>query len=188
MLFCVAFTAPAVSQTTWRVAAGPSSVDFKIQHLHFFEVEGSFKKYSGRVVTIHEDFSDALVEAVIPVASVDTGHRDRDNDLMNEDFFYAEHYPEMHFKSQSFEKTGEHTYKIVGELTMRGVTRTIELIARCTDPRIIAGGKTRVDFTANGSINRYDYGMRWNEIVGADQLLLGKTVEITLTIALIKDS
>lgn len=178
---------PAAAQTTWRVATGPSSVDFKIQHLLFSEVEGTFKKYRGHVVTPNADFSDAFVEAVIPINSIDTGNRDRDSDLLNEDFFYATQYPEMHFKSLSFEKTGEHTYTIIGALTMRGVTRTIELIARCTDPRVISGGRIRVDFTANGSLNRYDYGLRWNEVVG-DKLLIGKTVEITLNIALIKES
>ncbi len=188
MLFCVAWTGQAVSQTTWHVASGPSSVDFKIRHLIFSQVKGTFRTYSGSIITEEADFSDALIEATIPVNSIYTGHRDRDSDLLGEDFFHAAQYPEISFKSKSFKKTGEHTYKIIGELTIRGVTRTIELDARCTDPRIISGGRTRVDFTANGSVNRYDYGLRWNEIFGADKLLIGKTVEITLNIALIKES
>ena len=188
LLFCVVSTGPAVSQTTWQVASGPSSVNFNVQHLIFSQVEGAFKRYRGHVITKNADFSDALIEVVIPVNSIYTGHRDRDNDLLGEDFFHAAQYPEIRFKSQSFEKTGERTYKIIGALTIRGVTRTIELLARCTAPRSISGGRTRVDFTAHGSINRYDYGLRWNEIVGADNLLMGKTVEITLNIALIKES
>ena len=188
LLCCVVSTGPAVAQTTWQVASGPSSVTFKVQHLLFSQIEGAFKNYRGHVITPNADFSDALIEAVIPVNSIYTGHRARDSDLLGEDFFDAAHYPEIRFKSNAFEKTGEHTYKIIGALTIRGVTRTIELLARCTDPRSISGGRTRVDFTAHGSINRYDYGLRWNEIVGADQLLMGKTVEITLNIALIKES
>ncbi len=188
LLFCVVSTGPAVSQTTWQVASGPSSVNFRVQHLIFSQIEGAFKKYRVHIITKNADFSDALIEAVIPVNSIDTGHRARDSDLLGEDFFHAAQYPEIRFKSNSFEKTGEHTYTIIGELTIRDVTRTIELVARCTEPRSISQGRTRVDFTANGSVNRYDYGLRWNEIVGADKLLIGKIVEITLNIALIKES
>ncbi len=188
LLVCVISTGPALSQTTWQVASGPSSVTFRVQHLIFSQVEGAFKKYRGQVITQNADFSDAFIEAVIPVNSIDTGHRARDIDLLGEDFFHAAQYPEIRFKSHSFEKTGERTYKIIGALTIRGVTRTIELLARRTDPRSISGGRTRIDFTATGSLDRYDYGLRWNEIVGADQLLMGKIVEITLNIALIKES
>ena len=187
MMLCSVWASPALAQTTWSVARGPSSVTFKVQHLLFSKVEGSFKTFEGLVVTEQADFSDAHIDATIPVSSIYTGHQDRDNQLRGDDFFDAAHYPAIHFKSTSFRKTGEHTYKITGELTIRGVTRAVELDARCTDPRIISRGRKRVDFTVNGAVNRYDYGLRWNETVGADQLLVGKRVEITLNIALIEE-
>jgi len=183
----IVWAGQAPAQTTWSVASGPSSVTFKVQHLLFSEVEGSFRTFGGSVVTPNADFADAQIDAVIPVTSIYTGHQDRDVHLRGDEFFDAAHYPAIHFKSQSFEKTGEHTYKVIGELTIRGVTKTVELDARCTDPRIISRGRKRVDFTVNGAVDRYDYGLRWNEIVGADQLLVGKTVEITLNIALIEE-
>ena len=188
LLLCGVWTSQALSQTTWSVASGPSSVTFKVQHLLFSQVEGSFRALGGSVITENADFTDAQIDATIPVTSIYTGHQDRDNHLRGDDFFDATHYPTIHFKSKSFKKTGDHTYKIIGELTMHGVTRMVELDAQCTDPRVISQGRKRVDFTANGSLNRYDYGLRWNETGGVDKLLVGKTVEITLNIALIKET
>lgn len=188
ILICgLACTSQTLAQTTWKVAAGPSSVSFNIQHLLFSEVEGAFRRFSGSVITTQNDFTDARIDATIPVSSIYTGNKDRDTHLLSDEFFDATHYPAIGFKSQSFKKTGVHTYKVVGALTIRGVTRTVELEARCTDPRLISQGRKRVDFTVYGSVNRYDYGLRWNEVLQSDKLLVGKMVEITLNIALIED-
>ncbi len=187
LIVCGVWTGQALSQTTWSVAPGPSSVTFNVQHLVFSHVEGSFRTFWGSVITEKADFSDAQIDAIISVASIYTGHQDRDNHLRGNDFFDAAHYPAIRFKSTSFKKTGEHTYEIIGALTIRDVTRIVELDATSTDPRVISRGRKRVDFTVNGSLNRYDYGLRWNDVFGADKLLIGKMIGLTLNIALIRE-
>lgn len=172
--------------TTWRVDPGPSSVQFKVRHLLFSEVEGSFRRFSGEVVASSEDFSGALLTTTIPVDSIYTRHPDRDNALKGQEFFWASKYPEILFQSTSVVKTDDRVYEVIGDLTIRGVTRPIALKVEFQGQRAISMGRLRADFRATGSLNRFDYGLTWNEVMGAGRALVGETVDIELDIALIK--
>lgn len=180
---------PLVAQTTWKVAPGPSSVEFRVRHLLFSEVKGRFLEFSGEVVMpadAGEDFSGAQILARLSAKSIYTGHEDRDSELQGEDFFWASKYPMVSFESTGVERTGEDVYKVVGELTMRGVTHTVELQGVYEGRQALPTGEQRADFLLTGSVNRFDYGLRWNEILEAGGALVGETVEITLDIALVK--
>ena len=187
LLILAVWTPLAFGQTTWQVAPGRSTISFKVRHLILFEVEGKFKKFNGTVVTKKDEFSDARIDVTIPVSSIYTGNKDRDNNLQDEDFFYAERYPTIRFTSGACIKTGEDTYRINGKLTIRDVTCPIELTAVFKSRKDISGGRTRVDFTATGSVNRFDYGLRWNELLEVGKPLIGETVEIILKIALLSN-
>ncbi len=186
MFLVVACTGPfqAAAETTWQVDPGPSSVQFRVRHLIFSHVEGSFRKFSGEVVAPNEDFSNAEITTTIPVSSIYTRHPDRDNELMGEDFFWASEHPDIRFESTSVVKAGDGTYDVKGLLTIRGVTRPIVLKAELRGQRAISMGRLRADFRATGSLNRFDYGLKWNELVEAGRALVGETVEIVLDIAL----
>ncbi len=180
--------AQASAPTRWRVDPGPSSVQFRVRHLIFSQVEGSFRKFSGEVVAPNEDFSDAEITTTIPVDSVYTRHPDRDKELKGEDFFWASRYPEIRFQSTSVVRTGEQTYDVAGDLTIRGVTRPIVLEAELGGQRAISMGRIRADFRATGWLNRFDYGLRWNEVVEAGGALVGEIVEIELDVALVRET
>lgn len=181
------WTYQASTETTWKIAPGRSSVKFKVKHLLLFNVEGKFKKFEGKVVTQDKDFTNAQIEAVIESNSIHTGNRDRDKDLQGEHFFYTSEFERITFKSKSIAKIGEDDYKIIGDLTIRDTTKTIELIAEFTGLKELANGKSRADFIATGTLNRLDYGLKWNEFLETGKAIVGETVEIILKIALLKE-
>ena len=176
------------AQTTWHLAPGRSSVHFEIDHLLFFKVEGRFKKFEGTVVTQGEDFATAEIEGKIQANSVYTGNQDRDKDLAGEDFFYTSKFPEILFKSKSVVKTGDNTYDFNGDLSIRGVTKPIVLKAKYKSKEKLSNGKTRVNLSVTGSLNRYDYGLKWNEIIESGKAIVGDEVDIKMNIALLKDN
>ena len=178
----------AFAETTWQVAPGPSSVKFKVQHMMFSQVEGKFKKIEGRILAPNGNLEGSQMEARIPVSSIYTGIDDRDTHLRSKAFFSSEEHPDIIFKSNSVRKIGEHSYIINGELTMRGVTKSIALNAKCEHERVLKNGKTRMDLQATGQISRYDYGLKWNQIMEAGTALVGEYVDISLKLALMKDT
>ena len=178
----------AAAQTTWQLAPGRTSIEFKVKHLVIMEIKGKFKEFSGSIVTASEDFSSATAKVSIPVKSIHTGNRDRDTHLLGDDFFCADEHSQITFKSTAFTKTRDDIYMIGGELTIRGVTQPIELRAEYSGQKEISGGRTRADFTATGSLNRFDYGLRWNEVSEAGRVLVGETVNLVLNLVLIKDN
>ncbi len=175
------------AQTVWRVAPERSSVNFEIDHLLFFKVEGRFKKFEGTVITQGDDFANAKIEGKIQANSVYTGNEDRDKDLLGEDFFYTSKYPEFIFKSKSAEKTGENSYKFTGDLTIRGITKPIVLNATLESKKKLPNGKTRVYLSVTGTLNRLDYGLKWNDIIESGKAIVGDEVTIKMKIALMKE-
>ncbi len=176
---------PAVAgATTWQVARGPSAVSFTVSHLIFSEVEGRFSRFSGSVDLVGASFEEAHIEADIDVASIRTGHKDRDEHLVSEDFFFADEFPRIHFVSRSIRRTGEDTYEIVGDLTIRGITQEIVLAANQMGRRQTGSGE-RLDFEATGSLDRHDYELRWNRVWDG-RAVLGNEVQIHLKICLVE--
>lgn len=188
LLVFVISTFQARAETKWRIAPGRSSINFKVAHLIFFDVKGRFRKFEGTVQTPGGDFSDARIEAKIQAGSIYTGNQDRDKHLVGEEFFDASKFPEIAFKSNTVSKSaGEKNYRINGDLTIKGITRTIDLTAKFEGRRLLSDGIECVDFIANGLLNRFDYGLKWNELTDAGSAIVGETVEIRLKIALLAE-
>ena len=175
---------PASAQTTWHVAQGPSSVDFYVTHFYFTKVHGQFRYFSGTLSTSGEDFSDAKISVRIPVEGVYTGIPARDRELQKEHFFHTDAHPDLFFESRSFTKTGGDVYEIEGMLTMRGVSLPITLEATYLGERLLPSGKRRADFTATGSLDRFEYGLCWNKVAEFGQAIVGRKVDISLDIVL----
>ena len=169
---------------SWKVERGPSAVGFTVSHLVFSEVDGKFTRFSGAVEVPGDDFEQARIQADIQASSIRTGHRDRDEHLRSDEFLYADAFPTIRFVSRSIERTTEDTYRIIGDLTIRDVTREIVLAATSMGRRDTSSGP-RLDFMATGKLNRYDYGLRWNKLWDGSALL-GKEVEISLKICLVE--
>lgn len=173
------------AQTTeWKFDKSHSKIQFVTTHMQISEVTGQFKEYSGTIKASSDDFTNAEIEVTIPVKSVDTDNEKRDGHLMGEDFFNAEKYPEIKFKSESLEKISGEDYKMTGKLTIKDVTKTVEFDVKYKGT-VEAMGKTIAGFKVTGTIDRFDYNVDWDRSFGKG-LIVGKKVDIKADVELVK--
>lgn len=186
LAIAMALTVTAFAQTTrWTFDRSHSNIKFNVQHMLISEVTGYFKDYEGKVETQGDDFENAKIEFSASVASINTDNEKRDAHLKGDDFFNADKFPLMSFKSKSFTKAGEGKYKLVGDLTIRDVTKQVELDV--TSGGIAkAWGMTKAGFRIKGVINRFDYGLKWNALTEAGGWVVGPNVEIDCNVELDK--
>jgi polyisoprenoid-binding protein YceI len=168
------------AQTKWNIDPVHSSVKFNIEHLVISEVEGNFKTYNGSIVSSKPDLSDAVIDFTVDVNSIDTDNEMRDKHLTSADFFDAAKYPKMSFKSTSFKKISGNKYVLAGNLSMHGVTKPVKFDVTYGGTAKDGYGNTKAGFKAKGTINRYDYGLKYNSVTEAGGATLGKEVEIDL--------
>jgi polyisoprenoid-binding protein YceI len=147
----------AFSQT-WTVDKAHSRIGFNVTHLLLSEVSGSFRTYEATITSSKDDFSDAVFDASIDVASIDTDNENRDNDIKGERFFDAAKYPKITFKSTSFKKVDGNKWKVAGDLTMKGVTKPVEFDAVLNGP-IDQKGKKKIGLKVSGQFKRTDFGV-----------------------------
>lgn len=175
------FVTSAVSaQSNWNVDASHSAVKFSVSHLMVSEVEGRFGKFEGAIVSQSDDFNNAQVKFSVNVGSVNTDNEARDKHLKGDDFFNAEKYPEMTFKSTSFKKVKKSKYLLEGDLTIRDVTKRVKFDVTyggtVTDP----WGNVKAGFKTSTTISRKAYGLLWNTLTEAGGAVVGDEVTITL--------
>jgi polyisoprenoid-binding protein YceI len=185
-LLVAPLSAGSARATNWQLARGPSAVGFTISHLIFSQVEGRFTRFAGTVDLQGENLEAARIEADIETASIHTGHEDRDRHLVSDEFLAADAFPRIHFVSRTINRAGPDTYDVVGDLTIRGITREIVLVAKSMGRRQTTAG-ARLDFHATGSIDRSDFELRWNKIWDG-RALLGEEVEISLKVCLVESA
>lgn len=183
VVLLLALAAAPAAAASWRLARGPSEVSFRVGHLVLLTVEGRFRRFTGSVETAGPGFEGASIEAVVDVTSVSTGHRDRDRELLGEEFFAADRFPTIRFVGRAVERLGGSRYRVRGELTIRDVTREVELEAVELERRRVRGGGVRTLISATTGINRFDYGLDWSD-TWAGRAVLDETVEIRVRAAL----
>lgn len=171
----------AFGQTTWLVDNAHSSVKFTVSHLVISEVEGNFKVYYGNLES-QPDFSNARVGFSVDVNSIDTDNEMRDKHLKSDDFFNAEKFPTMTFKSNAWKKVDEKNYILEGDLTIRDVTKRVAFAVVYGGTIKDGYGNTKAGFKGTTSINRFDYGLKWNALTEAGGATVGKDVTITLNL------
>ena len=170
----------------YNVDADHSIVGFSVAHMVISKTTGRFTDYTGFIEMDPDGKTVRTIEAVIKTVSVDTNHQKRDTHLRSPDFFNVEKYPTMTYKMTSYEKQGDQ-YVAIGDLTLLGVTRPIVLTGTFNgvlpkDPM----GNTRAGFSAEGKINRKDFGINWNKALDNGGLVVGNDVAIRLEIECIK--
>jgi polyisoprenoid-binding protein YceI len=174
-------------QVSWSIDKNHSKIGFSVEHLMVSEVTGRFKSFRADIKSKSlTDFNGAEVEATIDVNSIDTENLTRDKHLTDEDFFYAAKYPEIKFKSTSFHEVRDNQYEVKGNLTMRDVTRPVTLIATYNG-QVETGGKVLAGFKITGRVNRFDFGLKWNDTLDSGGLVVGEEVEIELSLELVQD-
>jgi polyisoprenoid-binding protein YceI len=185
LLFVLLFGLTVASAQTWKSDLSHSRVEFTVTHLMISEVTGRFTQFDVTLQQGKEDFTDSKIETTIKTASVSTDNEGRDKHLRSDEFFNAEKFPELKFTSTSFEKTGKDSYRITGQLTMRDVTKEVvleaKLLGSLSDPR-----GTRAGFKATGTINRQDWGVKWNRTLDSGGVVVSDNVTITLLMEFIQ--
>jgi polyisoprenoid-binding protein YceI len=175
----IVLTATAFSQT-WTADKAHSQLGFGITHLTISEIDGSFKSFDSKFTASKDDFSDAVIELSADVNSVGTGNDQRDTHLKSPDFFDAAKFATLTFKSTSFVKTGTKQFKLTGDLTLHGVTKSVVLDVvlngTVTDPM---SKKTKAGFKITGVIKRSDFGIATSfpSAMLSDEVLLTANTE-----------
>ncbi|MCX5725127.1 MAG: YceI family protein [Nitrospirae bacterium] len=179
---------PALAQAEparWNVDLDHSAIEFRVAHMVVSKTTGRFMDYAGFIDMDAEAGTVKAIEATIKTASVNTNHEKRDAHLRNADFFDVERYPTMTFKMKSYKKTPEG-YTALGDLTLHGVTKEITLVGHYNGATKDPWGNTRAGFSAEGKLNRKDFGMVWNKTLDSGGLVVGDEVQILLDIECIK--
>jgi polyisoprenoid-binding protein YceI len=172
----------------WTLDPTHSEVQFKVRHLMLANVTGSFPKFDLQVETQDLDFMTAKAKFTADVTAVTTNNDQRDAHLRSPDFFDTATYPTLSFVASRYEKVDNDSYELYGDLTIRNITRNIKLDVEfggvITDP----WGGTRAGFSINGKIKRKDFGLLWNAVTEAGNLIAGDDVKIHIEVELIKQA
>jgi len=175
-----------MAQSKWNIDLSHSGVNFSIRHMVISKVRGRFAKFTGVLNLDDEDITRSVVDATIDASSIDTGVEQRDAHLRSADFFDVEKYPELRFRSTRIEKLDDDRFRVVGELTIRDVTREVALDVegrgRAKDP----WGNERTGFVAKTTLDRKDFGLKWNQALEAGGVLVGDRVDIELDVQGVK--
>jgi polyisoprenoid-binding protein YceI len=182
----VAGGASVVPAGQWSVDASRSSVAFAVRHMMLATVNGRFREFAGMLEIGTNGAPRAM--GVVKAPSIDTDEPVRDEHLRRSpDFFDVERYPEIRFESTQIDSLDDRRLRIVGELTMRGITREIEFDARLNDANREADGDMRIELKLHGEVNRKDFGLTWNQALETGGALLGNRVKIALDISAVKE-
>ena len=145
---------------TYKIDPDHSDIMFKVKHLMISTVTGIFKKFDATLEVNEEDLTQAKVTFEADVDSVDTKNEQRDAHLKSDDFFNAEQFPKMTFRSTKVEKTGDDEYRLTGDLTIRDITKPVQLKVEYNGSTKDPWGNERMGFEVSGKINRKEYGLK----------------------------
>jgi polyisoprenoid-binding protein YceI len=179
-------TAILPETTTWQLDPAHSSIGFSVRHLMIATVKGSFGTFEASFSGDEKDLSNASVNVTIDVASIDTSNDQRDGHLRSADFFDAERFQNISFVGKRIEGNAFGDFKLIGDLTIRGVTKEVVLDAtfegRAKDP----WGNSRLGYTAKGKINRSDFGLNWNQALEAGGVVVSDEVKISVEASFVR--
>lgn len=169
----------------WALDKVHTQIQFKVKHLMITTITGNFSEYEAFVETEGVDFNTAKISFTADTASVSTGNFDRDKHIRSIDFFDVENHPQLKFVSTGVKKLDEKgNYKLYGDLTIRDVTKNVELDVEFSGMVKDPSGITKAGFVMTGRVNRKDFGLKWNVITEAGSLLVGEEVRLDCEIQL----
>jgi polyisoprenoid-binding protein YceI len=176
-----------ITTTKWVIDPAHSDITFKVKHLVISTVTGQFNQFDGSVEADSDGFEGASISFHADINSIETGNEDRDAHLKSEDFFNTDEYPKLRFNSNKFEKNGENSYQVQGDLAIKDVTRSIILNVvhggTVSDPY----GNTKAGFEVTGEINRKEFGLEWNAVTEAGNVVVGDKVKLVMDVQLLKE-
>jgi polyisoprenoid-binding protein YceI len=172
-----------MNKTNWTIDNTHSEVTFKVKHMMISTVSGHFEDFQASVKTDDDSFNNASIEFSAKIDSINTKNKDRDGHLKSDDFFNAEKYPELTFVSKSF--NGE---KLVGDLTIRDVTKEVTLDVDINGIAVDPYGQTKAGFEIKGEINRKDFNLTWSAVTEAGNIVVSDKVKLLIDAQFIKQS
>ena len=172
----------------WVLDKANSQIHFMVKHMMITTVTGGFSEFDGTVETNDNDFSTAKIIFTAQTASVFTGNSGRDMHVRSADFFDVEKYPELKFESTSVKKIDDKHFKLHGNMTIKDVTKEIDADVKITGFVKDGDGKERVGFFISGIIHRKDFGLKWNVITEAGNILVGEEARISCDVQLIEQN
>jgi polyisoprenoid-binding protein YceI len=170
----------------WQIDPSHSQLEFKVRHMMLSNVRGRFENFTGAVEFDETNPLDLAVDVEIDATSIYTRESQRDAHLKSPDFLMTEQYPTIRFKSTSVEKTGETTFDLHGDLTIRDVTRPVVLAGEYNGIVKSPWGTSNAGFEASATINRKDWGLVWNHALETGGVLVGEEVKVTINLELVK--
>lgn len=174
-----------MATTKWAIDPTHSEIGFKVKHMMFTNVSGKFGTYDATIATEDDNFENAVIEFSADIDSINTNNTDRDNHLKSGDFFDAENHPKLTFKASSFAKNGED-YELTGDLTLRGVTKSVKFPVEFSGLMKDPWGNTKAGLNISGKINRKDWGLNWNSALETGDVLVGEEVKLNIELQLAK--
>jgi polyisoprenoid-binding protein YceI len=168
----------AVATTTWALDPMHSEIQFKVKHLVISTVTGSFKTFDGSATTEGDDWNTAKVNFSADIASIDTNMAQRDAHLKSAEFFDAETHPRLVFESTAMRKVSGDTYKLEGNLTIKGVSRPITFDVEYGGSATDFYGNTKAGFELTGKLSRKEFGLTWNGVTEAGAIVVGDEIKL----------
>ena len=179
-------TPPGYTVGTWKLDVPHTDIGFSVRHLMVSKVRGTFTRFSGTITTA-EDPMDSSAEVTVDLSSIDTRDADRDTHLRSTDFFDAENHPTMTYKSRSLRRDGDDLVA-EGDLTIKGVTRPVELTVEYQGSAQDPWGGTRLGLSARGEINRSDFGISFNVPLEGGGVVVGDRIQLMIEVEAVLES
>lgn len=174
-------------KTKWIIDPMHSEVHFKVKHLVISTVTGTFKSFSGSMDSSNEDFRDASIEFDLDVKSIDTNQEQRDAHLKSADFFDAEQFPKISFRSTSFTKVGDD-FELLGDLTLKNVSKPVKLNVEFGGRAKDFYGNDKAGFEVSGQISRKEFGLTWDGITEAGAIVVGDEIKLQINVQFAKQA
>jgi polyisoprenoid-binding protein YceI len=177
-----------MATTKWVLDPMHSEVQFKVKHLVISTVSGFFKSFEGQLETPSENFEGASIDFSLDISSIDTNQTQRDEHLKSAEFFDAEKYPKITFKSTSFKNTGDEEYELKGDLTVKGITKPVKLNVEFGGSAADFYGNTKAGFEISGKINRKEFGLTWDGVTEAGSIVVGEDIKLLINVQFAKQA
>jgi polyisoprenoid-binding protein YceI len=177
-----------MTTTKWALDPTHSEIGFKVKHMMFTNVSGNFTSFNVTAETSGDDFAGAKIEFTADTASVNTNNEQRDGHLKSGDFFDAETFPKISFSATSYKQVSGSDYELVGNLTIKDVTKSVTLNVENGGLMKDPWGNLKAGFTITGKINRNDFGLVWNAALETGGVLVSEEVKINCEIQLVKQA
>ncbi|MFP5439774.1 MAG: YceI family protein [Bacteroidia bacterium] len=177
-----------MSTVKWSIDPTHSEIAFKVKHMMFTNVTGKFQTFTAEATTEGDHFENAKFEFSADIDSVATGNADRDGHLLSPDFFDAANFPKLTFTSTSFVKKDEGDYILTGDLTIRDVTKSVTLAVDFGGTAKDPWGNVKAGFSAEGKLNRKDFGLTWNAALETGGVLVSEDVKLVIDAQFVKQA